>query len=230
MQVQFTLNSYQLHIFTKTTHPVDTDNNLGLHNYQLKHKDLFFFFYLTSCWGRLSRLQGGGVGVGANGRAGESWRAVGNPPVVLRKWNYSGSLPLQVSRKAHCFLHPGVQWWPPHGSSDTLLVRQKFGIFLWLMSRLYVCVCLFVNIPLRKLRWLSSIWLIRRVQTSHTPGWVEWRTKDSTVPLVNREVTVNLHGSFSTFSSRPKQLTCVVAKTYMLLLTFTCTRTHKLNI
>lgn len=109
--------------------------------------------------------------------------------------------------------------------------KAKIWDFCFFMNHVSsVCVCVFVNIPLRKLRWLSSIWLIRRVQTSHTPGWVEWRTKDSTVPLVNREVTVNLHGSFSTFSSRPKQLTCVVAKTYLLLLTFTCTRIHKLNI
>lgn len=68
--------------------------------------------------------------------------------------------------------------------------------------------CNAVVIPVRKLRWASRIWLICRVQTCRTPGWEECRRKASMLPFGILEVMVNLHGSPSALSSRPKQLTC----------------------
>lgn len=61
-------------------------------------------------------------------------------------------------------------------------------------------------LPLRKLRWFSSIWLTWWIQTWLTPGLVEWRVYLSRLPLDDLEVSVNLQGS-SAFSSRPNQLT-----------------------
>lgn len=62
-------------------------------------------------------------------------------------------------------------------------------------------------LPLRKLRWFSSIWLTWWIQTWLIPGLVEWRVYLSRLPLDDLEVSVNLQGS-SAFSSRPNQLTC----------------------
>lgn len=90
--------------------------------------------YLTSCWGRRCRPQGGGVGAGAGGTAGGSGRADESYPGALKGWHYPGSfhLRLQEVHWTHYCLHLELPCWahmtrcsPPRGSSDTLLVRSE---------------------------------------------------------------------------------------------------------
>lgn len=58
----------------------------------------------------------------------------------------------------------------------------------------------------KKLRWFSKIWLISWIHSWRTPGLAECKTKVSvTSPVL--DVSANLHGSLSTFSSRERQLT-----------------------
>lgn len=52
--------------------------------------------YLISCLGRRGRHQGGGVGVGADGKAGVFWRADESQPGVLKGLRYLGSFHLQL--------------------------------------------------------------------------------------------------------------------------------------
>lgn len=62
------------------------------------------------------------------------------------------------------------------------------------------------HLPFKKLRWFSKIWLISWIHSWRTPGLAECKTKVSvTSPVL--DVSANLHGSLSTFSSRERQLT-----------------------
>lgn len=67
--------------------------------------------------------------------------------------------------------------------------------------------------PFKKLRWFSKIWLISWIHVCRTLGLDECRTKVSATSPV-RDVRANLQGSFSTFSSRQRQLTCNNLKRY----------------
>lgn len=90
--------------------------------------------YLTSCWGRRCRPRGGGGGAGADGKAGGSWMVAVNRPGALWGWRYPGSFHRrhQGEHQTRCCLHLGLPCWahttrrsPPHGSSDTQLVRSE---------------------------------------------------------------------------------------------------------
>lgn len=62
------------------------------------------------------------------------------------------------------------------------------------------------HLPFKKLRWFSKIWLISWIHSCRTAGLAECKTKVSvTSPVL--DVSANLHGSLSTFSSRERQLT-----------------------
>lgn len=62
------------------------------------------------------------------------------------------------------------------------------------------------NLPFKKLRWFSKIWLISWIHNWRTPGLAECKIKVSvTSPVL--DVSANLHGSLSTFSSKERQLT-----------------------
>lgn len=62
------------------------------------------------------------------------------------------------------------------------------------------------HLPFKKLRWFSKIWLISWIHSWRTPGLAECKTKVSVASPV-LDVSANLHGSLSTFSSRERQLT-----------------------
>lgn len=69
------------------------------------------------------------------------------------------------------------------------------------------------TLPFKKLRWFSKIWLISWIHVCRTLGLDECRVKVSTTPPV-LDVRANLQGSFSTFSSRQRQLTLKKLKHY----------------